>query len=194
MVRDILLLNNPTTGLDFAWQNTRCCRWSHVPTLLLSKQIKCRLKVMWKGIWECQSVTDEMQCWWRGLAPICSLWGGRSCFLHWAGEFEGLAGSDGYRIQRGGGSHQVLLLFSKNDHITPKWQNWICRKGFHLASSLENATPECAWYTFSPCLASVLPQRLLFSLSLFPLSFIVQILLLDEYYHCMNSIFLRSLC
>lgn len=30
-----------------------------------------------------------------------------------------MAGSDGCRIQRGGGSHQVLLLFSKNDHKLP---------------------------------------------------------------------------
>lgn len=32
MVIDILLLNNTTTELDFAWQNRVFCRQFHVPT------------------------------------------------------------------------------------------------------------------------------------------------------------------
>lgn len=51
MVIDIMLLNNTTAELDFAWQNTTCCRQFHVPTLLLSKQIKYRL-IVFKIIFE----------------------------------------------------------------------------------------------------------------------------------------------
>jgi len=45
MVIDIMLLNNTATKLDFAWENTLCCRQFQVPTLLPSKQIKYRLRV-----------------------------------------------------------------------------------------------------------------------------------------------------
>lgn len=115
-------------------------------------------------------------------------------FLHWTGEFEGLAGSDGCKIQKGGGSHQLLLLLSKNDHITPKWQSCIRRIGFHLASNHRSAVPGWTCYVFCPCLASVAPQCLssfLFPF-FFPFPFIMQTLLLDEYgYHCTNSIYFK---
>lgn len=42
---DIMLFNNTTTGLAFAWQNTVPCRQFHVLTVQPSKQIKCRLRV-----------------------------------------------------------------------------------------------------------------------------------------------------
>lgn len=56
-------------------------------------------------------------------------------FLHEIGEHEGLAGSDVCRIQTGVRCYQVLLLFSKNDHITPKWQICACGVGFTPVSS-----------------------------------------------------------
>jgi len=37
----------------------------------------------------------------------------------------------------GVGCYQVLLLFSKNDHVTPKWQSYVRRIGFPLAAAMK---------------------------------------------------------
>lgn len=58
------------------------------------------------------------------------------------------------------GSYQVLLLFSINDHVTPKCQNCLRRIGFPLASSNESVIPCHTHYMSCPCLAFVVPHHL----------------------------------
>lgn len=44
-------------------------------------------------------------------------------------------------MQTGVGCYQFLLPFSKNYHITPKWQTCTCRIGFTLLSSIISIIP-----------------------------------------------------
>lgn len=59
----------------------------------------------------------------------------------------------------GVGCYQVLLLLSKNDHITPKWQSCLCRVGFHAGSS-GSFIPCHTCYKLHSCLMFAVPHCL----------------------------------